>query len=50
MSYLFLAYFIGFAIYQLTKERPKKVSEPLNVQIVYKPIETGEYVEFEEIK
>ena len=50
MLYFFIAYFIGFVIYHATKERPKKVSEPLNVQIVYKPIENGEYVDFEEVK
>ena len=50
MPYLFLAYFIGFAIYHLTKSRPVKSKESLSIDVIYKPINRGEYVEFEEIK
>jgi hypothetical protein len=46
---LSVIYFISFAVYHLNKPKKKEISQPLTIDVVYKPINKGEYVDFEEI-
>jgi hypothetical protein len=46
---LSVIYFISFAVYHLNKTKKKEIRRPLTIDVVYKPINKGEYVDFEEI-